>query len=32
MAVFPGAFINEIFTVDQRQEGVVANNHLPVAS
>lgn len=30
--VFPGALISEIFTVYQRQEGTMANNHLSVVS
>lgn len=30
--VFPGALISEVFTIDQRQEGTIANNHFPVVS
>lgn len=32
MAIFPGAFNNEIFAIDQRQEGIIANNCFPVVS
>lgn len=32
MAVFAGAFINEIFTTDHRQEAIITNHCFPVVS